>query len=170
MTLRIASAAGELVLRPESEADRPFLAELFRASHAPPLLDAGLPESQVEQLVAMQLKAQDATYRTLFPNASFWIIERDGAAIGRFVEDDEDGWVYFVDIAVLPAARRGGVAREVTHARIAAAAARGRGARVKVRIDNHASLALCRQLGFVEHARDDAGVYIELRRARGYGP
>ena len=152
----VASPTGPLSLRPETPADAPFLAALFASRAAPMLRMAGLPEPQVEQLVALQHRAQTASYRAAFPDARFLIVEQ-GSPVGRLVEHDEPGGAYVVDIALLPQRQGQGLGSALVRELQARQAALGLGVRARVAAGNGASRAMFRKLGFVESGADQAG-------------
>ncbi|HWA63236.1 MAG TPA: GNAT family N-acetyltransferase [Caulobacteraceae bacterium] len=158
----VEGADGALVLRPQEDGDTPFLARIFAASRAPSFLALGLPPAQVEQLVGLQHRAQTQAYRQRFPDAGFWILERDGEAVGRYVEDAPPGALHVVDIAVAPERHRRGLARAVLAEAQARAQALGLAMIAEVAADNGPSLALFEGLGFARLPSPD-GVYIPVR-------
>ena len=150
----IPTAAGPLRLRAESPSDAAFLAELFAIRAAPMLHLAGLAEPQVTQLVAIQHRAQTASYRSAFPGACFLVAELDDAPVGRLIVDEECGVAYVVDIALLPAWRGRGLGPAlITDLQRRQGAAGGR-VRAEVAVDNAASLTMFAKLGFVRMASD----------------
>lgn len=151
-----------VVLRPERPEDDGFLFDLFHANNFDILLQIPLTDEMRAGLIAFQHRSQTATYRGLFPNACYSIVESQGRPIGRFIEHDEGETVYFVDFALMPEHHRRGIGIGLTQALMRQWAARGRSVRVKVLSTNIASLAMCRKLGFVEMPADD-GAYIDLR-------
>lgn len=137
-----------VVLRAETAADADFLYALFRCEALRVLALADLPEPVLEQLVAMQQRAQTQSYRAHYPQARRWVVELDGVAIGRLVEADQPGAIYIVDIAILPEAQGQGLGARALRPVLAEAGRRGLAVRAKVRFDNRASLALFDRLGF----------------------
>lgn len=152
----VEAASGALTLRAEQPADQAFLKALFAASRAASFLAAGLPRAQIDMLIDVQHRGQSQTYRSQFPAARFWIVERDGQPIGRLVEDDEAAAIYVVDIAIAPSQQRRGTARALIADTQARAAAAGRGVRALVAVDNPASQALFGGLDFKGRACQDA--------------
>ena len=140
-------------LRPEAPEDEAFLRALFAEEAVPALCEAGLDGCQAEQLAAIQHRARSEGYRAQFPEARFSIILHDGVPVGRLVEDEAAARI--VDIAVLRARRRRGVARAV----LAEAQARwrraGQAGQASVLAGNAASLRLFEGLGFRAHPRAD---------------
>jgi len=156
---------GPIALRPERPDDDAFLLRLFDAARGSVLRLGGVPEPMVEQLVAMQHRAQTQTYRGTFPRAAFSIIEHESVPIGRIVENEEPDAVHVVDIALLPQFQAKGIGTALVRALQADWAARGCGARAQVAFDNAPSLKLFRRLGFVEIDPDERP-YLRLRWSR----
>jgi GNAT superfamily N-acetyltransferase len=153
---------GPFTLRPERPEDDVFLFQLFRANNIDVLHLMGLPDEVVEQLIRFQYRSQTATYRGMFPDAVFSIIEWSGETIGRFIENDEQDVVYFVDFVLLPERQSQGLGSAFIRTVMDEWAARGRGTRVKILYNNDPSLKMCHKLGMVQSEPDDMG-YVELR-------
>lgn len=155
---------GSVALRPQRPDDDAFLFALFASHASRPMRAGGIPEASIAQLMAIQYRAQSGTHRAAFPNAVYSIIESDGAAIGRLIEEDEGESVYFVDFAFLPERQAKGLGTALIELIADEWGLRGRAARVEVMIGNEPSLKLCRKLGFVQAPEVKLG-YVELRRA-----
>jgi len=153
---------GPFILRPERPEDDDFLFQLFRSNNIDVLHLMGLADEMVEQLIQFQYRSQTATYRGLFPDAVYSIVERDGETIGRFIENDEEDVVYFVDFVLVPERQSQGLGSAFIRAIMDEWAARGRGTRVKIMFNNEPSLKMCHKLGMVETEPDNMG-YVELR-------
>jgi GNAT superfamily N-acetyltransferase len=136
-------------MRPEQPDDDAFLNALFKSHTERPLKRVGLPDAEIEKMVAMQYRSQSATNRALYPNALYSIIESGGRAIGRLIEQDEGETVYFVDFALVPERQAQGLGTAYIELIADEWALKGRAARVEVRYDNAHSLKLCKNLGFV---------------------
>jgi RimJ/RimL family protein N-acetyltransferase len=159
----MATPRGDFVLRPETPEDEPFLFRLFKAHNVKSLHLAGLPDEAVDQLVTFQHRSRTATYRVMFPNAIYSIVEFDGEEVGRFIEHDEIDVVYFVDFALFPEHQAKGLGAALTCALMEEWAGRGRGTRVEVMINNEPCLKMCRRLGFTQEGQPDDRAYVELR-------
>jgi len=162
---RIETPLGPVRLRPEHPDDDGFLFALFSANRIGILRLARIPEDAVADLLALQHRSQTATYRTLYPNAVYSILEHDGVPVGRLIENDETNEVYFVDIALMPDVQRQGLGRAVIAILRDQWAGRGRSARAKVAVENEASMRLFRGLGFTP-ASTDEHAYLTLRCKR----
>jgi RimJ/RimL family protein N-acetyltransferase len=158
----IATPRGDFILRPERPEDQRFLFDLFVSDNIKILHQAGIPDEMVENLINFQFRSQTATYRGMFPDAIFSIVSWEGKDVGRFVEYDETDVVYFVDFVLFPEYQAIGLGSALTRALMEEWAARGRGTRVKVLVNNEASLKMCRKLGFTQAAPDEMA-YVELR-------
>jgi len=157
----IKTPRGDFVMRPETPEDEPFLFRLFVSHNIGTLRLAGFPEDFIEKLITFQFRSQTSTYRGMYPNAIFSIVEFEGEAVGRFIEEDETDMVYFVDFLLFPENRTKGLGRALTWALMQEWAAKGRGTRVKVLMNNVASLTMCRKLGFTE--TPDENGYIDMK-------
>lgn len=158
----IETPRGAFALRREQPDDDAFLSHLFRVNNIDVLHLMGLPDETIEKLIAFQYRSQTTTYRTMFADAVFSIIDLDGDTIGRLIEHDEQDVVYFVDFVLAPERQAQGLGSAFIRALMDEWAARGRGTRVKILVNNEPSLKMCRRLGMVEgHSEDMA--YVEMR-------
>lgn len=139
----------------------------LRALHASvtgePFTAAGLPDDVVADLVRLQFDAQQADYRSRHPHAVDHLVVIDGRPVGRcWTADVTDGTgaptaVHVLDVAVVPDARRRGVATTTLQAVIARADAAGVDCLLTVRRDNLAARRLYDALGFAEDPRPTDG-------------
>src|SRR6478609_4359365 len=106
--LRRAAAFG-LTYRTMTEGDLPFVAALYASTRTEELEPTGWPEEMKQAFLAQQHEAQHHHYQTYFPEAEWLIVEKDGAAIGRIYLLESDSDLHMIDIALLPAHRRGGI-------------------------------------------------------------
>lgn len=104
--------APDLNIRTEVEQDTAFLERLNRSTRQD-LLQLGLPEALIDNLIQMQFHAQQTGYRTQFPDAEYAVIEKNGEAIGRLVTDKNDEAIRLVYIAFLPHERNRGYGRRL---------------------------------------------------------
>jgi len=153
---------GDFIFRPERPEDERFLFELFAAHHGIMLRQSGIPAAMTDKLLESQFRSQTATFRAMYPDAIYSIIAFEGEEIGRFIEHDETDVVYFVDFLLVPQRQAGGIGPAITRALMEEWAARGRGTRVEVMINNAPCLKMCRKLGFTE-GKPDERAYVELR-------
>jgi len=149
-----------LHIRDASAADEAFFASLYRSTRDD-LLALPADPSVIDGLIAMQHRLQVAGYRNSYPQALYQVLERDGVAVGRLVTAAVDGAVRVVDIAVLPRARRTGVAADALRRLQAQAAGAGRAVALSVGQDNVAARHLYEALGFAVDSEDT--MRLELR-------
>jgi ribosomal protein S18 acetylase RimI-like enzyme len=151
----------KIALRPASDADEPFLFELFRALRAGrfDFQPGGHPQMAVT--VRLQFKAQEHALASHCAGSEHYIILLDGAPVGRLrVARDETG-IELADISVLPDHQRKGIGSAVMKNLIAEAHQGGLSIRSMVAQANEASFHFYRNLGF-EVTGQDAG-YVRLR-------
>ena len=153
---------GDFIFRPERAEDERFLFDLFAAHNGIMLRRGGLPAAMIDNLLETQFRSQAATFRNMFPDAIYSIIALEGEEIGRFIEQDETDVVYFVDFLLAPPQQAKGFGPAITWALMQEWAARGRGTRVEVMINNAPCLKMCDRLGFTQNKPDARG-YVELR-------
>jgi RimJ/RimL family protein N-acetyltransferase len=156
----VPSPLGRLRLRPESEADRVFLFQLFCDSRLPAWYVVPLEPDMREALMRHQFAAQTTTYRTRFPQARFDVIELADEPIGRIVVNRPGSMVHVVDHAIVPGLRGRGLGTTVMRTLMDEAAAAGLPVRLKVADANDPSLRLYRRLGF--RPIETVPAYIEL--------
>jgi ribosomal protein S18 acetylase RimI-like enzyme len=151
-------------LRPETEADTPFLVRLYGTTREAELASVPWTPQQKAGFIAQQFHAQRHHYRTAIENCVFDVIEQDHVPIGRlYLQERQTQW-HIVDIALMPEACGQGVGSAIIHALIIAAGAEDKGVGIFVEKYNPAQ-RLYRRLGFTEIA--DHGVYWEMERLPG---
>jgi RimJ/RimL family protein N-acetyltransferase len=162
-SLILRTSHGELLLRPEREADAAFLLALFRGHVLETLAAMPVDAATKEALVRMQFTSATATYRAQFPAARFDIIERDGEPIGRLITDPGGATACMVDYALVPACRGAGLGTAIIAAVLEQLAPQDRPMRVTVAPTNRASLGLCARLGFRRIDDEAALLLLEWR-------
>jgi ribosomal protein S18 acetylase RimI-like enzyme len=142
-------------LRPETEADLPFLFQLYastRWDELAPLTDWS--EAQKIGFLESQFTAQRDHYLKYYANSSFDIIEQQAVPAGRLYVDRQERTVLIVDIALLPQWRGRGIGTALIEALFAEA--RGIGKEVSISVEKfNPAQRLYRRLGFREYAEDD---------------
>jgi len=149
-----------LHIRDAGAADEAFFASLYRSTRDD-LLALPADPSVIDGLIAMQHRLQVAGYRNSYPQAVYQVLERDGVAVGRLVTAVVAGVIRVVDIAVLPSARRTGVAAGALRRLQAQAAEAGQTVTLSVHQDNVAARHLYEALGFAVNSED--AMRLELR-------
>jgi ribosomal protein S18 acetylase RimI-like enzyme len=148
-----------LTLRRETDADLPFLMQVFAASRADELAIVPWTEDQKRGFLIHQFGAQRKHYYSHFPDTAFDIIELDGKPIGRLYLDERETRVHVIDIALIPGSRDGGIGTALLTAIQDYARARGKGVDIFVERINPAK-SLYDRLGFTVIREE--GVYLEM--------
>jgi len=143
---RLDGPAG-LRCRPVDAGDEPFLLQLHASTQAPDLASAGLDPAMLSGLVHMQFEAQRRHYRQHYPGCEAWLIERAGPVGQLWLQLGKPG-LCLMDITVLPAHRRQGVATACLAALTRWADEHGRHVHLHVAVDNPVR-AWYERLGFV---------------------
>lgn len=140
-------------LRQQDGSDDAFAATLYRSSRDDLRMLPGDP-AFVEQLLAMQQRAQILGYRQAYPQACYLVLEREGTPIGRLVLDHDGTVLRLVDIAILPEAQNQGAGGVALRGLQALAGARQWRLELGVSKSNLAARRLYQRLGFRLHAED----------------
>ena len=141
-----------VVLRPETDADLPFLRTLYATSREREMaLLVKWDESQKREFLDMQFDAQRGHYREHYADARFDIIERGGKPIGRLYVADLRREIVLMDITLVPAERNAGIGTRLCREIQAEARDKGKIMSLHVEGENPAR-KLYDRLGFVEIA------------------
>ena len=98
---------------PESDDDA-ILFEIYLTSHGGELVAAiNLPETQKKQLLELQFRAQEMSYRKNYPGADFWMIETEGKAIGFVYLETMSHAVRIINLGLLKEFRSQGIGSDV---------------------------------------------------------
>jgi ribosomal protein S18 acetylase RimI-like enzyme len=142
-------------LRPETEADVPFLRRLYistRWEELAPL--AEWTEAQKIAFLDSQFDAQRSYYLSHYASAAFDVLEAQGVPAGRLYLDRQADTLLVIDIALLPEWCGRGIGTALLEAMFAEARLSGKGVTISVEKFNPAQ-RLYRRLGFREYAEDD---------------
>ncbi len=101
-----------LHIRPSNPSDKPFLEKLHRETREELQFIEG-EQDFIEEILAMQFRAQHQGYGDQFPNAMYFIIEKHHEKIGRASIDFGHNEVHLIDIGFLKAARGHGFGRAI---------------------------------------------------------
>ncbi|SHO57840.1 GNAT family N-acetyltransferase [Vibrio quintilis] len=113
-----------LHIRPSTAADKPFLEKLHHATRQDLQWIDG-EKDLIESIVELQFQAQTGGYGEQFPNAMYFIIEKQRERIGKATIDFGHNEVRLVDIAFLPEARGHGFGKAIIQSFQTAAAQSG---------------------------------------------
>ena len=151
-----------IVLRPITPEDDSFLARLYASTRADELAQTNWSEEQKAAFCRMQFNAQTADYQKNYPDASFQIIERNGAPAGRLLVLRSADAVHVIDIALLPEHRGAGIGTRLLRELQEEAKAAGKPLTIHVERFNPA-LRLYERLGFKQV--EEKGVYLLMQWA-----
>jgi ribosomal protein S18 acetylase RimI-like enzyme len=149
-----------LSLRPITPEDDSFLAGLFASTRAEELAMTGWSDEVKAVFCRRQFDAQSAHYRKHYTDASFDIIERDGAAAGRLLVWRSGEEILIVDIALLPEHRGAGIGTKLLRDLQDEARSAGKSLTIHVERFNRA-LQLYQRLGF--KIVEEGEVYLLMR-------
>ena len=102
-------AAAGVSLRPVTEADRPFLEQLYRLVRWDEFAPTGWPDRQKIAFLASQFEFQRRHYANAFPEAELHVIQCGEDPIGRLYVDRTSRTVWLIEISLLPEWRGRGV-------------------------------------------------------------
>jgi len=162
MTPVTTAAARDVVLRPVSAADETDLRAVHAQTHCEQLI-ASVPDAvMVASLARMQYDAQQTQYRAAYPDSVDQLITVSGEVAGRCWTDLSRSALRILDIAVLPAFRRRGVATAVVTLQLRRAAATGVPVALSVWSGNDTARRLYAGLGFASTADDNSDGYLTM--------
>jgi len=146
-------------LRRETDADLPFLMQVFASLRASELAMVPWPEDQKRAFLIHQFGAQRKHYYTYFPDTAFDVIERYGKPIGRLYLDERETRLHVIDIALMPDSRGEGLGTALLTAIQDYARVRRKGVDIFVERINPAK-SLYDRLGFEVIREED--IYLEM--------
>jgi GNAT superfamily N-acetyltransferase len=149
-----------LSLRPETEADVPFLRRLYASTRWEELALVAWTDAQKIAFLEQQFAAQRHHYLTYYPDTAFDVLEAPEAPAGRLYLDRRSEFLLIVDISLMPEWRRRGIGTALIEAVFAEAESLGKTVEIAVEKFNPAQ-QLYRRLGFREYAED--GPYLFMR-------
>ncbi|HEX7139987.1 MAG TPA: GNAT family N-acetyltransferase [Vicinamibacterales bacterium] len=135
-------------LRPETEADVEFLAALYASTREEEMaLVTDWSDEVKNAFLRSQFDAQSLHYKEHYSAAEYWVIEREGEAVGRLYLHYQPKDLRIIDIALMPEHRRHGIGGTILRQLVADSAAAGRAVSLHVEKNNPA-LRLYQDLGF----------------------
>lgn len=164
---RVPVTAG-VSLRHATNADGGVLRDIYASTRADELAHVDWTVEQKAWFVGMQFDAQHRHYVEHYPGASFLVIERDGAPIGRLYLHEQPAEMRVMDIALLPEARGLGIGTALLRQLMADAASRGQAVSIHVEEHNPAR-RLYERLGFTPVETRGIHTLMECRPAPATG-
>jgi ribosomal protein S18 acetylase RimI-like enzyme len=156
------TAAVDVSFRPELPEDEAFLAKLYASTRAGEMALTGWDTAQQEAFLRQQFQFQTAHYRKHYGDASFRIILRDGAPIGRLYVHFGAQEIRLMDIALLPEHRGAGLGGSILENLLREAAQLGKTVTLHVERFNPA-LRFYQRLGFRVIEDQQINFYMEWR-------
>jgi ribosomal protein S18 acetylase RimI-like enzyme len=147
------------VLRPEIEADIPFLHRLYASTRWNELALTNWSDAEKLAFADNQFGLQRRHYRDYFPTTAWGVLEDNGLPVGRLYLERRDTTLHILDIALLPEWRGRGIGTAIMEWICAQAGAAGKSVTIAVEKFNPAQ-TLYRRLGFREIA--DQGPHWEM--------
>jgi ribosomal protein S18 acetylase RimI-like enzyme len=156
------NAAIGVNFRPELPEDEAFLAKLYATTRAGEMALTGWDAGQQEAFLRQQFQFQTTHYRKHYGDASFQIILRDNAPIGRLYLHYGAQEIRLMDIALLPEHRGAGLGGSILENLLREAARLGKTVTLHVERFNPA-LRLYQRLGFRVIEDQQINFYMEWR-------
>lgn len=167
----VTTAPPGLTLRWITEADLPFLAELYASTRREEVAQVPWSEEQKEAFLRWQFDNQHQHYQQYYPDCEFLVVERDAVGrrepIGRLYVDRWKDQIRLVDVAFLPEHRGGGLGTALLRRLLDEGRERNLPVTIHVEFNNRA-LALYKRLGF-RHV-DSNGIYYLMKWSPHPGP
>jgi ribosomal protein S18 acetylase RimI-like enzyme len=154
------STLSQIVCRPVTAEDEPFLRHLIIATLAEELAAWAWPEAIRDQLLEMQYRIRRQGIDANYPGSDRSVIFTEGQPVGWIVVTWSAKDVHIVEIAVLPEQRGKGIGTRVLGDVITEAVHRGIPARLQVNVTNRA-IGLYGRLGFVRTGGDEVQHFLE---------
>ena len=158
-------AARAVTLRPITDADLPFLLQLYATTRVDELAQVPWTDEQKAAFIVQQFQAQHAWWQEHYTGARFDLVLVDGAPAGRLYVDVWEREIRVVDIALAPAHRGGGIGSMLLRRVFAEGDAAGKPVSIHVEVFNPAR-RLYDRLGFRETGTH-GDVYILMERPVG---
>jgi ribosomal protein S18 acetylase RimI-like enzyme len=153
------TAPPRLERRAVTDADRPFLFDVYASTREEELRIVPWSSEQKAAFVRQQFEAQDTYYRAHYGDATYEIVLVDGAPAGRLYVARWPEEIRVIDIALLPGYRGRGVGTHLLQTVFEEARSAHKPVRIHVEVMNPAR-ALYERLGFRQVA--DQGVYLMM--------
>src|SRR5262249_35103290 len=147
---------GALTLRPIAAADERFLYELYASTREDELGQLGWSAQQRDAFLALQFRAQQASFHDHWRDADLSLVIAGGRPIGRLYVARAADAIHLIDIAILPASRNAGVGTNLVAGLLEEAKRAGKPLRLHVLASSRAR-RLYDRLGFVETG--EVGLY-----------
>jgi len=155
-------SSDSISLRPVCADDESFLLEVYASTRAEELAATGWNQAEQDAFVKMQFAAQQAYYKSQFPQGEHRIILVNDQPVGRLYIAEEQDEIRILDITVLPSLRSAGIGTPLISGQLGRAQEAGKPVRIYVESFNR-SLGLFERLGFTKIEEDGVNVLLEWR-------
>jgi RimJ/RimL family protein N-acetyltransferase len=149
-----------LMLRPATDADLPFLFQVYAHTRLDELAPLAWSAEQVNAFLNQQFWAQHTHYHEQSPHADYSIILSDSQPVGRIYIERRDHEIELIDIALLPAYRGQGIGTELLRALLNEAAQAQKPVRLYVE-DFNPAYRLYSRFGFQPIGTNGVYTYME---------
>lgn len=149
-----------LAFRPVQAGDADFLLRVYASTRADEMALVDWTDEQKNAFVSMQFNAQTTHYKTYYPTAEYFIIERAACPVGRLTLERSPAKLTMMDLALLPEYRNAGIGSTIIKNLMKEATETGVPLVLSVEFFNPA-LRLYTRLGFVK-TRELNDVYSEM--------
>lgn len=92
----------DVLLRSETDLDKDFLITLYISTRDQALLNIGWSHGAIKPFLTQQFEAQTLSYRQLYPQAEYLLVELGGVPVGRFYWNRDENEYRLIDICLLP--------------------------------------------------------------------
>ncbi len=151
----------DISLRVADLADEAFLLTVYASTRADEMALVNWSPEHKGAFLQMQFNAQRQYYQSQYPQAEYYIIERDRRPVGRMIVDRSKHAILLMNIALLPDYRNKGIGSSLVRQLLEEADWALRPVQLHVEAFNRAK-GLYKRLGFVETG--EAGMYLEMMR------
>jgi ribosomal protein S18 acetylase RimI-like enzyme len=149
-----------LSLRPIEPGDEAFLYRVYASTRAAEMELVDWSESDKQAFLWQQFTAQHTYYQQHYPTASFQVVLRDHALVGRLYVNRGQTEIRIIDIALLPEYRGDGLGTQLLRGLLHEASRDGKPVTIHVELLNPA-LGWYQRLGF--RPVEERGVYLLMR-------
>ena len=150
----------QVILRPVTSQDDPFLFRVYASTRADEMALVKWNEEQIADFLWMQFNAQRNHYLHYYPRAEYSLIcQANQQPIGRIIIDRSGDEILLMDIALLPVYRNTGIGTRLVRDIQDEAQAKGFPVHLHVEAFNRA-VHLYERLGFIKTGEE--GIYLKM--------
>jgi GNAT superfamily N-acetyltransferase len=147
-----------LLLRPATPEDEPFLLEVYASTRVDELAGLGWNDEQQRAFIKMQFLARERSY----PRENNRIILLDERPVGRIMVDRGEAAILLRDIALLKEYRNAGIGSRLIQELMQEATAAGKSIELHV-VSTSPAVRLYERLGFRSNTTEPEAAYLEMK-------